>query len=111
MIKRRRIWGERQINLHELHPSICENLQSRHWLSLCTNIQPPLADLIREFYSNLSVHKDLCGHTVASCIRGVPFKLTRERISKALDISIIRTPSYPYSRSPRIDDVIDVLCG
>ena len=57
------------------------------------------------------MHKDLCGHTVASCIRGVPFKLTRERISKALDISIIRTPSYPYSRSPRIDDVIDVLCG
>ena len=28
LIKRRRIWGERQINLHELHPSIHENLQS-----------------------------------------------------------------------------------
>ena len=39
LIKRRHIWGERQINLHELHPSIHENLQSRHWLSLCTNIQ------------------------------------------------------------------------
>ena len=26
LIKRRHIWGERQINLHELHPSICENL-------------------------------------------------------------------------------------
>ena len=48
LIKSKRIWGERQINLHELHPSICENLQSRHWLSLCTNIQPPPADLIRE---------------------------------------------------------------
>ena len=111
LIKRRRIWGERKINLHELHPSIRENLQSRHWLSLCTNIQPPPADLIREFYSNLSVHEDLCGHTVASCIRGVPFRLTRERVSKALDIPIIRTPTYPYSRSPRIDDVMDVLCG
>ena len=53
LTKRRRIWGERKINLHELHPSVHENLQSRHWLSLCTNIQPPLADLIREFYSNL----------------------------------------------------------
>ena len=41
LIKRRRIWGERQINLHELHPSIRENLQSKHWLSLCTNIQTP----------------------------------------------------------------------
>ena len=26
LIKRRHIWGERQINVHELHPSICENL-------------------------------------------------------------------------------------
>ena len=26
LIKRRHIWGERQINLHELHPSIHENL-------------------------------------------------------------------------------------
>ena len=68
LIKRRRIWGERQINLHELHHFIRENLQSRHWLSLCTNIQPLPADLIRELYSNLSVHEDLCGHTVASCI-------------------------------------------
>ena len=30
LIKRWRIWGERQINLHELHPSVRENLQSRH---------------------------------------------------------------------------------
>ena len=100
LIKRRHIWGERQINLHELHPSIRENLQSRHWLSLC-----PPANLIREFYSNLSVHEDLRGHTVASCIRGVPFRLTRERVSKALNIPIIRTPTYPYPRSPHIDDV------
>ena len=111
LIKRRRIWGERQINLYELHPSICEKLQSRHWLSLCTNIQPPPADLIREFYSNLLVHEDLCDHTVALCIRGVPFTITRERVSKALDIPIIRTPTYPHSRSPRIDNVMDVLCG
>ena len=61
----------------------------------------PPADLIREFYSNLSVHEDLRGHTVASCIRGVPFRITRECVSKALDIPIIRTPTYPYSRSPR----------
>nr|POE71587.1 hypothetical protein CFP56_12812 [Quercus suber] len=26
LMKRRHIWGERQINLHELHPSVCENL-------------------------------------------------------------------------------------
>ena len=111
LIKRWRIWGERQINLHELHPSVRENLQSRHWLSLCTNIRPPLVDLIREFYSNLSVHEDLGGHTVASCIRDVSFTITRKCISKALDVPIIRTPTYPYSRSPRIDDVMNVLYG
>ena len=111
LIKSRRIWGERQINLHELHPSIHENLQSRHWLSLCTNIQPPPTDLIREFYPNLSVHEDDHGHKVALWIRGVPFTILRGNISKALDVPIIRTPTYPYSRSPRIDDVMDVLCG
>ena len=36
LIKRRRIWGERQINLHELHPSVRENLQSRPWLGVQT---------------------------------------------------------------------------
>ena len=81
-----------------------------HWLSLCTNIQPPPADLIREFYSNLSVHEDDDGHKVASWIRGVPFTITRDNVSEALDVSIICTPTYPYSRFPRIDDVMDVLC-
>ena len=57
------------------------------------------------------MHEDLRGDTVALCIRGVPFRLTRERVSKALDIPIIRTPTYPYSRSPRIDDVMDALYG
>ena len=46
-----------------------------------------------------------------SSIRGVPFTITRERVSKALDVPIIRTPTYPYSRSPRVDDVMDILCG
>ena len=111
LIKHRHILEERQIDLHELHPSVNENLQSRHWLSLCTNIQPPPANLIREFYLNLSMHEDLSGHKVGSSIRGVPFTITRERVSKALDVPIICTPTYPYSRSPRVDDVMDILCG
>ena len=78
---------------------------------LCTNIQPPPANLVREFYSNLSMHEDFNGHKMGSSIRGVLFTITRERVSKALDVPIIRIPTYPYSRSPRIDDVMDVLCG
>ena len=88
-----------------------ENLQSRHWLSLCTNIQPPPTDLIREFYSNLSVHEGNHGHKVASWIHGVPFTITRSNVSKALDVPIIPTPTCPYSTSPHIDDVMDVLYG
>ena len=48
---------------------------------------------------------------MASSIRGVPFTITREHVSKALDVPIICTPTYSYSRSPRIDNVMDVLCG
>ena len=36
---------------------------------------------------------------------------TRDVVSDALDVPIIRTPTYPYSESPRTDDVMDVLCG
>ena len=112
LIQCRRIWGERKINLDELHPSVYENLQSRHWLSLCTNMQPPLAALIREFYSNLSVHEDVSyNHRVTLWICGVLFTITRDVVSDALDVPIIRTPTYPYSKSPYIDDVKDVLYG
>ena len=57
------------------------------------------------------MHEDDHGHKVASWIHGVPFTITRDDVSEALDVPIIRTPTYPYSRSPRIDDVMDVLCG
>ena len=112
LIKDRRIWGERQINLHELHPSVHENLQSRHWLSLCTKIQPSPTNLIREFYLNLLVYEDVRnGHYFTSWIHGVTFTITRDVVSNALDVPCVCRPTYPYFESPRIDDVMDVLCG
>ena len=57
------------------------------------------------------MHEDDHGHKVALWIRGVPFTITRDDVSEALNVPIIHTPTYPYSRSPRIDDVMDVLCG
>ena len=50
------IWGEREIVLSELDPSICRNFVSGNWVSLCEVSDPPLAALLREFYSNLSVY-------------------------------------------------------
>ena len=67
LINYRSIWRERQTNLDELHPFVRGNLQSKHWLSLCTNIRPPPADFIKEFYLNLSVYKDVRnGHLLTS---------------------------------------------
>ena len=34
LVKYRSIWGERQVSLDELYPSIRINLESRGWLSL-----------------------------------------------------------------------------
>ena len=50
------IWGEREIVLNELDPSICWNFVSRNLDSLCEVSNPHPPALIREFYSNLSVY-------------------------------------------------------
>ena len=53
LVKCRSIWGEGQVNLDELDCSLYRNLESRKWLSLCFDLIPSPAALIREFYSNL----------------------------------------------------------
>ena len=58
VIQFRKIWQERKINLDELPFSVHRNLQCRNWLSLCKDLQPPLAALIREFYSNLHIRSN-----------------------------------------------------
>ena len=63
LVKYRSIWGERQINLDKLDHFVFQNLKSRKWLPLYYDLVPPLATLIREFYSNLSAHSNsFCGH-------------------------------------------------
>ena len=56
LTKYKSIWGERQIVLDELDPSICRSLVSRNGVSLCDVSRPPPTALIREFYSNLSIY-------------------------------------------------------
>ena len=52
----RSVWAERKVILDELDPEIHRNFESRGWLPLLDISHPPSAVLIREFYSNLSVH-------------------------------------------------------
>jgi len=61
LTKYRSIWGEREIILSELDPSICRNFVSRNWISLCEVSNPPPAAFIREFYSNLSIYPEMTG--------------------------------------------------
>ena len=58
------------------------------------------------------MHEDIWyGHRLTSWIRGVCFTITTDDVSNALYVPIICRPTYPYSETPRIDDVMDVLCG
>ena len=53
---KRNIWAERKVMLDELDPEIRRNFERRGWLPLMDIDHPPPATLIREFYSNLSIH-------------------------------------------------------
>ena len=79
LVKYRSIWGERQLNLDELDPSSCRNLESRGCLSLCQDLIPSPATLIREFYSNLFIQSySSSGHILIAWIRGEEFRITRK---------------------------------
>ena len=53
---KRNIWVERKVLLDELDPEIRRNFERMGWLPLLDISHPPLATLIREFYSNLPIH-------------------------------------------------------
>ena len=54
----RSVWAERKVVLDELDSKIRRNFERRGWLPLMDIDHPPPATLIREFYSNLSVHSN-----------------------------------------------------
>ena len=107
LIKDRSIWAERQINLDELPLSVHRNLQCRNWLTLCKDLQPLPATLIREFYSNLYI----CSNdNLSTWIRAQSFVITKDVVFGALNVPHVQRPTYPYSECPRISDVMTLLC-
>ena len=52
------MWAERKVVLDELDPEIRRNFERRGWLPLMDINHPPPTSLIREFYSNLSIHSN-----------------------------------------------------
>ena len=75
---KRKVWAERSVILDELDPAIRANFERRGWLPLlAVSDPPPPATLIREFFSNLSVHVYDSNTLVKSWIRGVEYVITR----------------------------------
>ena len=71
----RKIWAKHKVLLDELDPVIRANFEHRGWLPLLDIGHPPPAALIKEFYSNLSIHIYDSNNLVKSWIRGVEYTL------------------------------------
>ena len=72
---KRKIWAECKVLLDELDPTIRANFERQGSLPLLDIDYPPPATLIREFYSNLSIHIYDSNTLVKSWIRGVEFTI------------------------------------
>ena len=74
--------------------------------------EPPTAALIREFYSNLFVYsKNTGGHYLITWIHGQEFTITKQVVSEALGVPLVRKPIYPYTKFLVVDDMMSLLCG
>ena len=86
----RPVWVECRIILDEVDPEICRNFECRGWLPLLKVEHPPPAALIREFYSNLSIHSDDSNiQFVKSWIRGEEYVITLEVVASALGVPLV----------------------
>ena len=102
---KRKIWAERKVLLDELDPAIRANFKRRGWLPLLGIGHPPPAALIREFYSNLSIHIYDSNTLVKSWIRGVEYTITPRVVVDALGVPLVQHLVYPFDESPPLDDI------
>ena len=100
-----------KVLLNELNPAIRANFERRGWLPLFDIGHPPLAALIREFYSNLSIHIYDSNTLVKSWIRGVEYTITPRVVADALGIPLVQHPVYPYDESSPLDDIMSYITG
>ena len=78
---------ERKVVLDELDLEIRKNFERRGWLPLMDIDHPPPATLIREFYSNLSVHfNDSNTQFVKIWIRDEEYVITPSVVASTLGV-------------------------
>ena len=84
------MWAKHKVILDELDPKIRRNFKSRGWLPLMVIEHPPPIALIREFYSNLSVHSnDSNTQYVMSWIRGEEYVITPQVVASTLGVPLV----------------------
>ena len=108
---RRNIWVERKVSLDELDGEIRRKFDDRGWLPLLDIDHPPPATLIREFYSNVSVHSYDSNTLMRSWIRGDEYTITPSVVATALGVPLVQHPIYSYDESSPFDDIMSFITG
>ena len=76
--------------LDEVDLEIRRSFDHRGWLPLLDVDHPPPAVLIREFYSNLSIHSTSSNiQFVKNWIRGEEYVITPQVVASALSVSLV----------------------
>ena len=107
------VWAERRFILDKLDSEIRRNFECKGWLPLLEVEHPPLATLIREFYSNISFHSndDSSTQYVRSWIKGEEYVITPAVVATALGVPLVRQPAYPYTKTPPFNDIMSYIIG
>ena len=108
---KRNIWAKQKVLLEELDCEIRRNFEHRGWLPLLYISHPPPTTLIREFYSNLSVHSYDANTLVRSWVQGVGYTITPLVVADALGVPLVQHLVYPYDESPPLDDIMSFISG
>ena len=73
---------------------------------------PHPAILIREFYSNLSIHSDDSNtQYVRSWTRGEEYVITPSVVATVLGVPLVQQPIYPYTDVPPLDEIMSHITG
>ena len=97
--------------LDKLDGEIRRKFDCRGWLPLLDVDHPPPATLIREFYSNLSIHSYDSNTLVRSWIRGEEYTITPSVVAVALGVPLVQHPIYSYDESPPLDNIMSFITG
>ena len=95
--------------LDELDLKIRRNFECKGWLPLLDISHPLPTTLIREFYSNLSIHVYDSNTLVKSWIRGKEYTITHSVMADALGVPMVQHPIYPYDEPLPLDNIMSYI--